>query len=364
MAFLTGYTKRKKITIDNTNVDSALSDFPVLVKLDDDADIGADIDSNGYNIRFTSSDGETLLDYDRRSFDNTGSEATGVFFARVPSVASSAATDIYLYYKAASPSDGEDKAGVWQDYAGVWHLDEASGNAVDAKGASDLTETSGTIGTAGGQIANARDFEAGDTEYFVSPSLTATFKVGNVDCTMSAICNAESLGADRSIASIIQNQYYQSFTLQYDNTASRFKATGRTTGTTEVHAVANTFGAPSTGTAYLLHGTHHAGDDLVGVSVNGGALDTASLSGGLYNPNNSLMQIGAFRNFDSNQRYWDGLIEEVRFRKSYLSAAWRKFEYHNIFEADNELTFSSEETEGGGGAGAARRRRLICAGAH
>jgi len=43
---------------------------------------------------------------------------------------------------------------------------------------------------------------------------------------------------------------------------------------------------------------------------------------------------------------WDGIIDEVRISSIARSAAWIKFEYYNINEADNELTWGGEENYG------------------
>ena len=40
---------------------------------------------------------------------------------------------------------------------------------------------------------------------------------------------------------------------------------------------------------------------------------------------------------------WDGLIDEVRISSISRSADWIKFEYRNMAEADNELTWAAEE---------------------
>jgi len=116
--FLSGYTHRKLITIDNTNVISTLLNFPLLVEFNSDAQIGANIDSGGLNIRFTASDGQTLLNYERQSFSVSSSNATGVFWVKVPSISpnGSAPTTIYVYYKSASPTDGS-KAPVYRDFS-------------------------------------------------------------------------------------------------------------------------------------------------------------------------------------------------------------------------------------------------------
>lgn len=112
MAWLADYTKRKKITIDNTKVDATLTDFPVRVFLDEDADIGASARSDGFDIRFTSSNGTTLLKYEREDFAIATNKATGNFFVKVPSVSSSADTEIYIYYGKSDATDGAIPRGV------------------------------------------------------------------------------------------------------------------------------------------------------------------------------------------------------------------------------------------------------------
>ena len=42
----------------------------------------------------------------------------------------------------------------------------------------------------------------------------------------------------------------------------------------------------------------------------------------------------------------NGEMDEFRVKAGNDSAAWIKFKYHNIFQADNELTFGNEEASG------------------
>ena len=72
MGFLSGYNYRKKITLDHTKFSSTLIDFPLLVKLtNSNFDFSKSLTSGGLDIRFTSSDGETLLKYEREGFDTS-----------------------------------------------------------------------------------------------------------------------------------------------------------------------------------------------------------------------------------------------------------------------------------------------------
>jgi hypothetical protein len=68
MAWLTGWSKRKKITVPAASVTGTHSNYPLRVKIEDDADILAAARSDGGDIRFTSDDGETLLDHNTVGF--------------------------------------------------------------------------------------------------------------------------------------------------------------------------------------------------------------------------------------------------------------------------------------------------------
>lgn len=107
-----------------------LSGFPVLVRLST-AISGfsyADIAANHSDIAFGTDDGSTITPYPFEvvEWDPNG---TSLVWVRVPSLA--AASSFNFYYGnggsvANTPSD------TWAGYAGVWHLNEASGTAFDA----------------------------------------------------------------------------------------------------------------------------------------------------------------------------------------------------------------------------------------
>jgi hypothetical protein len=61
-----------------------------------------------------------------------------------------------------------------------------------------------------------------------------------------------------------------------------------------------------------------------------------------WNIGNSTTKIG----YCSDGRGMAGLMQEVRLSNIDRTAAWLKFEYNNINESDNELTFSAEEGSG------------------
>jgi hypothetical protein len=123
MAWLSGYSYRKAFTIDQTKVSADLTNFPVLIKLTDDSDLGIHALSSGFDIAFTSSDGVSLS-YERESFSISNGLCNAIFWVKTD-LSHTVNTTIYLYYGNSNATDGENKTGVWDsNYVGVWHLSE------------------------------------------------------------------------------------------------------------------------------------------------------------------------------------------------------------------------------------------------
>jgi len=133
MAWLSGWGFRKEITIQDTNVDSNLTDFPCYVKIDADADFH-EARADGYDIRFTQSDGETLLKYEREYWTGgNGSVATAHFWVKIPSILSTGGATFYVYYGKAGASDGEDAQNVCDaNFQAVYHLKESGVTVYDS----------------------------------------------------------------------------------------------------------------------------------------------------------------------------------------------------------------------------------------
>ncbi|MDD3191035.1 MAG: DUF2341 domain-containing protein, partial [Candidatus Pacebacteria bacterium] len=116
----TAYSYRKEITIDHTKVSNTdQSNFPILVSLNDTslktiANDGKVQNSNGYDIIFSSQDGDTKLDHEIESYAPT--TGTIVMWVKIPLLSASEDTVIYIYYGNPDISTSqEDIAGVWDD---------------------------------------------------------------------------------------------------------------------------------------------------------------------------------------------------------------------------------------------------------
>ncbi|MDD1670894.1 MAG: DUF2341 domain-containing protein, partial [Methanomicrobiales archaeon] len=120
---------RKKITINGTMVAGTQTNFPILVNLSSDSDLGTYAQDSGYDLVFTQSDGTTQLSHEIESFSGT----TGALLAwvKVPSISSSVNTDIYLYFGNQTSLNQQNATGVWSNgFVSVWHLKEGTGVTV------------------------------------------------------------------------------------------------------------------------------------------------------------------------------------------------------------------------------------------
>jgi len=116
LILLPGWSYRKPITISNSG--PALTDYQVLVTLDTASLINAGkMRSDCGDIRFTDSDGTTLLSYWIESGINT---ANTRIWVKVPSIPGSATKTIYVYYgnpNATSASNGDETFLFFDDFS-------------------------------------------------------------------------------------------------------------------------------------------------------------------------------------------------------------------------------------------------------
>ena len=151
--WLSGWSYREPVNISSS---SALTNYQVNVTVDTASLISAGkMNASGDDIRFTDSDGTTLINYWIESGINTASTKIWVKVPTIPTTV----TTIYMYYgntTAASDSDYDNT--FTKDYgetglAGLWHFDDGTSPTADSSG----NKNNGTIhgaswvGSDGGQ---------------------------------------------------------------------------------------------------------------------------------------------------------------------------------------------------------------------
>ena len=337
--WLTGWGFRKEITVQDTNIDGALTDFPVLIKLSADEDIGDEARADGYDIRFTQSDGETLLKYERVYWTGgAGGDATAFFYVKTNLAASGGAT-IYLYYGKADAGDGADPTNVWTSataaFKGIWHGKDATTSTI----ADSLGGNTGTKGSANnpleanGKIHKAQYFD--DQAEYIDCGTSNDFDVTGGTMSWSLWLNYESDNPDYpTLLSRIPDADNAGYAFML-NQGGSYELAAYADGGSDWDYTDDPFPADQWVYVHLeLTG------GTLSVYWNGVLVDTLAFS---HNGGDSGLHTYIGSSFPGWELGWTGWIEEVRIGQSVRGANWIKFEYNNVNEADNELTWGNEE---------------------
>ncbi|MFH1062908.1 MAG: DUF2341 domain-containing protein [Candidatus Omnitrophota bacterium] len=311
---LANWSFHKEITIDRTKVMANLTNFPVLISITDTA-LRDNARSDGFDIVFTASDGNTKLDHEIESFDKT----TGILVAwvKIPSLLSSADTKIYMYYGNSAASDQQNKSGVWDtSYKGVWHLNnDPSATAPQEKDSTSNNNAMTSYGTMtntdliDAKIGKGIDFD-GSNDYFKKTSPVGVGTPG--DYTISAWFNYISSPASYSTI-YDHNNYAPQFGF-YNQSVAMVYHNGLIT---------------SSGTATHNDGQWHKVDfrrvgTMVYFYVDGALHGTGTHSATFPTATSALI---GWSNYSTE--YWLGKLDEVRYAITARSPEWIATEYNN-----------------------------------
>lgn len=115
------WLKARKITIDQTDIDTAdLTNYPLYVNMTL-VDVGTDSQADCDDFVFTDSTNVTKLDHEIETCSDANNWAE--FWVEVPTVDFDADTVIYMYYDNAAATNQQNTQGTWNsNYKAVWHL--------------------------------------------------------------------------------------------------------------------------------------------------------------------------------------------------------------------------------------------------
>jgi hypothetical protein len=158
------WADRKMLTIDSTQVDANLTNFPVLMSLTD-TDLIGNVQADGGDILFTNTSG-TKLDHEIEKITPGTGEL--VAWVELDSISSSVDTDFYMYFDNPGASNQWNIAGTWDsNYIGVWHLDESGSGAVGEFVDSTANNNDGTGGKGySGYVPAQASAKIGDGQTF------------------------------------------------------------------------------------------------------------------------------------------------------------------------------------------------------
>jgi len=330
-AWLSGWKYRKKITIDHTKIDSNLKNFPVLVKLTSSNFDFSKARSDGYDIRFTASDGTTLLKYERERHDSANQVAE--YWVKIPSVSSSANTEFYIYYGNSSASDGADPTNVWDSYfKAVWHMADTTDST-----ANNVDGTDHNTIQVDGKIGKARQFD-GSSSYidFGSNSnldvlpFTHEFwvKIDSSDTDGSYLFLGNNPSCDTKNAHSIC--WYNSTTNTFKVSMEQYRPSGGA-------LVSNAFSADEW--HYLVFTRDDSNNRKIYID---GELDSSESEAETYSGGSVTNWLIGTRFYPAYSEYYlKGIIDESRISNTVRSAAWIKASYYS--GNDSLLTYGSEE---------------------
>ena len=152
---------RMKVSFSGYNRPETLTNFPVLVVLSNNVGGAGFMYSNcvsntGGDLRFANSNETTELNYEMEKWNTNGASYVWV---QVPTLASTS-DFIYAYWGCSTSTPAYTTNGAtWSnDFVGVWHLDESSGNALDSTSNKYDGTITGASRGATGQVGSAYSF--------------------------------------------------------------------------------------------------------------------------------------------------------------------------------------------------------------
>lgn len=340
------WSARRKITFDNALSSQNLVNFPVRVSLNATNIDYSKTQNSGQDLRFTDSDGTTLLSYEIETWNEAG---TSEVWVKVPQIdANSAGDSIYMYYGNTGATDGQNAASTWDsNYQVVMHMKEdPSGTAPQMQDSTANNRDGTTSGmTAGSQVAGringSLDFAA--TNSYVMPA----YNTAPTTLTYETWLSADSSGGG-GLGRVMDKGNSAAGTSIYTDAAGKIyfgsgfsSVNGRWNTTNGVipldgslHHVAITYDASSPSNVPSIY--------VNGVSQTLTATTTAS---GTPVTNTDNYYIG---NNAALARNWDGIIDEFRISSSIRSAEW--VEAQHLSTANNMNTFGGEEAYTGTGS--------------
>lgn len=195
-----------------------------------------------------------------------------------------------------------------------WSFDEASGNILDGHGTNNLTDN-GSIGAAAGLLNGARTFVGGQYAN-IANNAGVTVAAGQ-SFSMIVWVRPNSTGSSMAVCANCNSSGGTNFSLILSSADNRWRGYGGN-GVTVSSVMADSYGAPQANTWVMLAFGYDAVTTKLKIRVNNGTTDEVVFADGLANTNGGLAfgQLGDFPVY-----YFDGKIDQARFRKRWLTDA-------------------------------------------
>ena len=329
--YSTSWSYRKSITVDNTKVSADLTNFPVLINLSSDASLASHAKTDGSDIIFTSSDGTTKLERGIERYTTATGEL--VAWVKIPSLANSTDTVIYMYYGNAAGAE-TNSTSVWDsNYKIVHHY--PNGTTLSA---TDST-SNGFNGTISGAVAGTGKIDgAGSydgTDDYIYTADNSAFSPSAF--TVSSWVNFTSFsGADYIVGKPGE------YALMYNYTAAGCTANKLTLAIYAggTWACADSTTGPTTSTWYYVTGVHTGSNIYLYIN---GSLEAGPISKGAVADSTYPIESGGLEHAPTYAPI-NALIDEIHFSNTARAAEWIATEYNNQNSPSTFYSLGSEST--------------------
>lgn len=364
LAYDSAWTKRIPITIEASQVDADLTDFPVYLDLSDFDGTGlfANANSNGSDLRVVKSDGTTEVPIELVSYDAGATNGGELHFKASGTLSSTVNGTFYLYYGnsgasayAASATYGAEN--VWDsNYVLVAHLQEdpnndSAGAIIDSTSYGNDGTTSGTMTSAdqvGGKLAgNSLDFDGSDD--YLNFGTSPLYEQSATEITVTAWSYVQASDFNSTYFGLLSTTSSTSnpgFWVLIDDRAGSFQSTegvtfaNKTTVDQERVRVSNVI---STLDWYYIDSRYSSNTGRVFVN-RGGTNSTTVNSTGDFNPANADLFAGQLTGGTGRIL---GRIDEIRISKISRSDDWLDTEYNNQSSPSTFYTVGTQEANPG-----------------
>jgi hypothetical protein len=182
---LINWSHRKKIKIDHTNIDNDLYNFPMLIELNNDADLASYAQDDFDDILFTDDSVNWSLDnasvrlsHEIEDYDSTNGNIT--VWVNVPFISSTIDTTLYMYFGNHTCGNMEGIEGTWNSsYVMIQHLNETSGIHYDSTNYDNDGINNGSNQDIIGVIDGANSFDGTDDYIRVPNNSSLQFDEGS-----------------------------------------------------------------------------------------------------------------------------------------------------------------------------------------
>ncbi|MCH8528493.1 MAG: DUF2341 domain-containing protein [Kiritimatiellae bacterium] len=350
------WTYTMDITLDGYQGTSALENFPLLVRLDENqsgfsfADFA---DAQGGDLRFVNGAGDRELAYEIDYWNVDGSAAVWV---RVP-VLSGTDTKIRALWgnpDATDPPSYTVNGTVWEgNYRAVWHLQEEANDRLDSTRFNHHASPIGPMAVQPGVVGNSARFDGsnGNTALQVGNDLPGTLRFTN-GFTLEGWIRIDS-GADTQKRQLFTagDPYWDGGGYRADFNTSRHRtAIGTETGVAngnarEVHDATLDGGVPE---EEWIHVAASWDGSTITTYINGQAIHSESFNYTIAYPQGPypalVLGAGIFGDNTSLNRSLAGNLDEMRISDGTFSADWIQAVYQNIAETGQFQTLGTPET--------------------